>query len=450
MDFTPLSLWRRQFHWHILCFLTVAVLCFIQCNKSSTSPPEPTRIVGVVSDISDSSAIRNANIVVYDANTNAPVSRVFSDSLGVFFIIVEPGTYYIRCAAQGYFANPLPSGKPISFQIDEHKTVDRQIFLARDAVAANTGRISGTIMSTPGSQPVPAALIIALRSSDSLTIGGTSGPDGFFILFNVPQGTYDLQFLKGGFQQDSVPYRIVVASGDSLSGLAITMSSSSSRSLRGKITFLAAKNDIVDITLIHPVSREAIPGLYTFNNANLDYEINAVPAGTYIVWASYRNDGYVVDPDWIRKNGMPTVEFPRMDTIISMNFSVTDTIGIRFPTNPADSVYPVTVTTVTPVFKWSKYPQAKEMIIEVTDIHGTTIWGGYDTAGMILHAQIDALSLDSVPFNFDGSASEALQQGEVYRWKIYADDSADPDIQGLISSSEDLRGLFIIDTTGRY
>jgi hypothetical protein len=32
----------------------------------------------------------------------------------------------------------------------------------------------------------------------------------------------------------------------------------------------------------------------------------------------------------------------------------------------------------------------------------------------------------------------------VYQWKIYADDSADPNIQTLLSSSEDLRGLFQI------
>ncbi len=50
----------------------------------------------------------------------------------------------------------------------------------------------------------------------------------------------------------------------------------------------------------------------------------------------------------------------------------------------------------------------------------------------------------SVLFNFDGTASESLKAGEIYQWKVYADDSRDNGIQTLISASEDLMGIFKI------
>jgi hypothetical protein len=50
----------------------------------------------------------------------------------------------------------------------------------------------------------------------------------------------------------------------------------------------------------------------------------------------------------------------------------------------------------------------------------------------------------SVTFNFDGTASESLQAGEIYQWKLYADFYGTPGVQQLISASEDLMGIFKI------
>jgi len=60
---------------------------------------------------------------------------------------------------------------------------------------------------------------------------------------------------------------------------------------------------------------------------------------------------------------------------------------------------------------------------------------------VVNHTQIDANESSAV-FNFDGSASDALQDGQTYRWKIYADDDATANIQNLISASEDQMALF--------
>jgi hypothetical protein len=169
--------------------------------------------------------------------------------------------------------------------------------------------------------------------------------------------------------------------------------------------------------------------------------LSGIPLGSYIAWASYRNDGYVMDPDWIYKNGLPEVTFATGDTLKTLDFSLTDAIAIVSPTNAADSIYAVPVDTVAPTFTWESYPSTHEYIIEVYDSHGDLIWGGFDTNGVVRHSQISQ-SQTSAVFNFDHSASDTLQNGGIYRWKIYADNSASLNVQGLISSSEDLRGLF--------
>jgi hypothetical protein len=203
---------------------------------------------------------------------------------------------------------------------------------------------------------------------------------------------------------------------------------------------------IVDITNLKETVRnlminDGIPAEDFMVDANKNYLLSGIPLGTYIAWASYRNDGYVMDPDWIYKNGLPVVTFTAADTIQTLDFSVTGAITILSPTNAADSIYPVPVDTVAPTFTWESYSSTHEYIIEVYNSHGDVIWGGFDTNGVVRHAQI-AQQQTSAVFNFDGSASDSLENGGIYRWKIYADNDASLNVQGLISSSEDLRGLF--------
>ena len=60
------------------------------------------------------------------------------------------------------------------------------------------------------------------------------------------------------------------------------------------------------MALTHPLTKETIPGLNAIT-LNRDYTITNVPDGTYLARATYANDGKVIDPDWIIKNGEPLV-----------------------------------------------------------------------------------------------------------------------------------------------
>lgn len=421
----------------------VIILFFAGCTKDSGNNPLLTYAIieGRILTASDSTGIASANVTVYNANTNAPVTRMLTDVEGYYRLTVDGGTYYLNTAAQGFFPIPRSNDAPLPFTAVVNDTVIQSAYLFANPAAISTGSISGTVAS--GTSGISGVLLVAVRNTDSLAISGVTGPDGFFVLYNMVPGSYTIKCYFAGYVQIS-DTSVTIVPNTGLTGVDLHVANAVNGHLTGKITFLASPNSQVDITLVHPITRDAIPGLNTINNATNDYSLSGIPPGAYIAWASYRNDGYVMDPDWIRKNGLPLVTFGAIDTLKTTNFSVTGAITIISPTNVADSVYAIPVTTAKPTFTWESYPSAKEYIIEVIDRSGTVIWGGFDASGVIRHAQIDQHQTSAV-FNFDGSALDSLKNGESYRWKIYADNDATVNVQGLISASEDLRGLFKVE-----
>lgn len=194
--------------------------------------------------------------------------------------------------------------------------------------------------------------------------------------------------------------------------------------------------------MIHSETEDTIPGLSTHNDTNLAYLLESIPPGTYIFWASYRNDGYVMDPDFIYNFGLPqfTLDENSVDDSIP-DFTVTSAVTIISPSNEASVVIPEIIHTDTPTFSWNPYASAKEYIVEVYDSKGNTIWGGYDDTGVVQHPQI-TFHQTNVEFNFDDSATALLQDGKTYRWKVYADNDDAANVQTVISSSENHMGLF--------
>jgi hypothetical protein len=286
-------------------------------------------------------------------------------------------------------------------------------------------------------------VLIIAEETDGSRYSTVTGPDGYFVLFNLPYGSYSLLAYKAGYEAETAIEKVLSSSTPSASA-TITLKEVSGATLQGKVTFLASENSVVDISLVDPATFSAVPGLSTFSDTSgLDYEINNIPSGTFLAWASFRNDGYVMDPDWIFKNpDVLEVTFTEGDTV-DLDFSVTDAVIINSPTNPYDSIYAVIADSTTPTFNWDEYPSAKEYIIEVRKMNGEIIWGGFNSDGSINHHKIDSQT-SSVVFDFDGTASEILKAGEIYQWKVYADDDRADGVQTLISASEDLLGIFEI------
>jgi len=427
-------LFKKSFH--LIKLFVLGFIFIIGCSDDTVEPEPPTIIQIIAKSNSDSTNIVGANVVLYNANSGESVSRTFSGNNGVAeFQNVNAGDYFVRISAQGFNELPQGSVSPIPFSSLSGQTVSQTYYMSR--LQGTFGKIDGTV-----NPKLSGFLIVAKSSGMNSEYHTYSGPDGYFVLFNVPYESYQVDAIKSGYQSVSQP-QVALSSGSSSATVQININPITGSKLTGKVTFLAADNGIVDISLLDKISHTVVNGLTTEIDTSRNYVINNIPAGEYIAWASYENDGYVMDPDWIFKNpGALNVSFSS-DTTKQRNFSVTDAISIISPTNPPGEIIPSVVDSLIPTFHWNAYPQTKEYIIEVRDINGNLIWGGFNANGEIRHTQIPK-EWNSVKFNFDGSAISPLISGNVYQWRIYADDDATANIQTLLSSSEDLMGLFQI------
>lgn len=403
------------------------------------SPPAPGVLKVVVRSIVDSSLVSNSNVVLYQAENNEAVLRDLTDPDGTVYFDVEAGNYYLNISAQGFVSVPPENFTPIAFFVALEDTMEKDIFLNVLENTGNTGYVLGSV-----NPAINNFLILAEAQSTQKKYSTVSGPDGFFVLFNLPYGTYEMDALKSGYKMDA-PVSASISSMADVDTVSIPVSVYQGSVLVGSVTFLASENSTVDITLLDPETRAVIPGLSVRSDTTgLNYRIEGIPDGSYIAWASLENDGYVIDPDWLFKNpGGLDITFATSDTL-ELDFSVTGAIIIVSPTNPADSTVASMAESQVPVFRWEPYPSAKEYFIEVKDYGGNVLWGGLNGDGTVNHAFIGA-GADSVVYNFDSQpGAPALQPGEIYQWRLWADIGTHVDsfAEQLISSSEDLRGIF--------
>ena len=328
---------------------------------------------------------------------------------------------------------------PIPFFVSPEDTTGREIWLDDHGDAGMTGSIQGYIDPAE-----PNFLVLAESTGGQGEFTTASGPDGFFVLFNLPYGDYDVRALQAGWLQDA-PVSAMLNDTAKVDTVTVPVTAYDGSVLTGSVSFLASENSTVDITLLDPETRAVVPGLTVMSDpGNLNYRTEGIPDGDYIAWASLANDGYVLDPDWLFKNpGGLDLSFDAVSQV-DLDFSVTGAISLIFPTNPADSTVAAMADSTVPSFRWQPYPSAKEYFIEVRDIDGDVLWGGFNADGTSNHAFIGA-NVGIVPYNFDGQPdAPELEPGQVYQWQIWADLGTKQDmfVEQLISSSEDLRGIF--------
>ena len=108
---------------------------------------------------------------------------------------------------------------------------------------------------------------------------------------------------------------------------------------------------------------------------------------------------------------------------------------------------PLAVTSTTPTFSWEAYSSTDNYVIEVSDINGNVIWGGFNNTGTVtvMNFPIPKITT-SIAYNSNGTATQPLKSGQIYRWRIFASksDISDPRGWKLISVSEEQQGLIKI------
>ena len=424
----------------LLTSLFILSVLISSCSNDDDGAPTTGQLTGTVTDASTQEALVDVKILIFDASTNSPsTTSATSDAQGAFTVDLLPGDYYLKFFKQGYNSVPAPGIAPVSFTITAGQTTTQTAEMSASEIA-NGGYISGKV--SEGSAGVSGALVIAENSSADQAYSTISDNEGNYSIYNVPAGNYQVKAFLSNY--NSSPAAATVVSNTETLDINVAVTAGASGVLEGTIRNLATDNKDVDVTLVHPITKETIPGLSTVS-VNQSYTMSNIPNGTYIARATYQNDERVMDPDRIAKFGEPEVTFA--GNTIELTFDITNAVTLNSPSNAATSTQPVEINSTNPTFEWTAYSSTSDYVIEVVDlISGNVVWGGFDYSGTApVKNIVIPSSQKSVVFNYDGSASiNALVAGRTYRWKIYASKNDQNSVTGwsLISSSEDQLGLF--------
>ena len=419
-----------------LLLLTLITPLVLSCNKDNDEP-SPTGIVrGIITDGTSSEVLSGVRVVLFDANTNQATGDIFTTDVdGIYSFTIAGGNYFINLTKQGYADIPTKGVSASPFTITNGSELDNPVQMFTNG-ETNIGWISGKLTSADA--PVGGSLVVAVNGTNGIST--ISDSEGNYVIYNVPMATYTVKAWSAGVNSPEVSAAVTANTETSEVNLAI--SSTVGSAVSGAVTFLATANIEVDVALTHPITEEAIPGLSTMTSGGT-YTLENTPDGEFLARASYANDGIVIDPDWIVKNGEPFVTVSGGNA--TRNFSVTNAVSLVSPTNDASSTNPVTSSS-TPTFTWTGYSSTSDYVIEVTDANGNVIWGGFNADWTIKNITIPS-SETTIMFNSDGNATEALMSGKIYRWSIYASKNNVQSATGweLISVSENQRGLIIIE-----
>ncbi len=412
----------------------------------------PTTIVGEVFDSDTLEPIEGARVVVIDNDTMAAAAPVaITDAGGNFSQRVvlredqESMGFTLSVAAEGYMPFPDPPLRPaIPEQVFRFTTSDTvPVALIHDASLEGLGSIAGTV-ALGGGTGLGGFLVIAAGTAGN-DMSTVSDVDGSYVLLNVPDGTWNMAALMGGYSRGSLD-GVEVAGGADVIDADMTVEEGTAGSVSGSTNFVAGGTPPASVVLFYPGTLEAVPGLRVMTDGN--FVIEDVPDGTYDVYATYDNDCNVQDPDsQLAHTAIQRVTVAGAPIVIDTTFNVTDALPVTGIWGAVPCVHDdnsILVVTFepsdVPIFTWEDYPGSTQgYAIEVIDVFGNVAWGGFETDGTPLQ-------------RFDPHVTEAtyagdpLQPGYNYRWSVWAlaNDSGSPLGFRYISQTENLRGLFEI------
>lgn len=425
------------------CFALSFVSFLAACSGGGGKDADTGTITGTVTRASDGAGLGNIRIVVFEAATNSPMGGAITTSAnGNYSASLDPGTYYLRFSGQGYLDVPDKSVAPLPIPVAADSESVYDVEMTTNGLTS-IGWIHGRVVE--GSTGVAGVLVV---SSDGVNAySAITDASGYYDIFNVPPGTYTVTVFTSGRNATPV-MNVIVTANQQTTAANVVVTSGATGVVTGQVSFLATTAVPVDVALVHPITKESIPGVSVLVDTagGTNYTITGVPNGTYFARASFGNDGRVIDPDYIVKFGEPNVTV-NSDTV-ELDFSLTGSVTLNSPTNPAESTSPLVIPDSLPRFSWTAYPSSTGgYVVEVTNANGAVIWGGFTNQTRNFNIPDDSTAIN---YNFNGTASAALLPGKTYRWRIYAakNVAGGSDTTGwgykLISVSEEQRGLIKI------
>jgi hypothetical protein len=415
---------------------------------------EPVVVRGRVFDLSDDAAIEGAHVLGLDDSPIAVTDIAVSIADGSYALELpvvrdtegtpQESFFTLRSSADAYETFPggirtaLPINTTIAVQADGEWTIEGTVtdiaLLPLEDVDAPRVSISGTVVAGDLSNGV---LVVA---EGTTTRSAITGADGSFTVFNVPPGEISLRGYRAGLQV--TPLEITAADAD-LEGQDLLRNETPLNSLTGSLQFVNSPTfDTTSVVLAvkstfsDTFGRGDVPaGLRDPTEGPVSvmgsFMIDEIPDGTYVILASFENDGGVRDPDTnIAGTETLTLTLPDPDqgndVTIQESFKVTEALEVLSPGVDA----PEAVTSA-PVLSWADDSSEEYHQLQVFDAYGNEVWG------MAMVTAPGGNQPLEVPY------AGPLDPGMFYQFRAtsWRAPGGDP---APISRTEDLRGVFFV------
>lgn len=411
----------------------------------------PVTIAGMVFDASDESPIEGAQVIALDDFQTAVSDVAVTDPAGNYSLRVpvirnDDGTpapeqrFTLRASAADY--QSFPGGVRTALPVSATEAVDGVI----DTPITDISMVP--LPSAQQGQPKITGSVNAADAGGVLVVAETSGGGysavtdkaGNFTIFNVPDGSYEVRGYAAGLQ--IVPESVSVSGAD-VADVVLGLSDEALGTIEGSVNIVNAPGGSATSVVLVTAStyddtfvkgevgrglRAPLSGPPTVTGA---FTIEGVPAGEYVVLASFENDDLVRDPDPnIAGTQVVTVTVERPGQTISLeSFKITEALAVIGP--GADEPEAVTGT---PTLRWADDSSEDFYSVVVYDSFGNLVWED----GMVPGVS----GGDEVSVTYGGPALEA---GMYYQFR--ATSWRQPGMQqpGAISTTEDLRGVFYVE-----
>lgn len=423
---------------------------------------QPVLTRGMVFDATTEAAIEGAHVLALDDQASALTDVAITDAAGAYQldipVVRNPDgspveiIFTLRASAQDY--QTFPSGIRPSLPISTSDVVvgDEGDWVLDSALTdiallplptEEQGRasIAGTVVAGDRS----AGVLVVAEDGPQNGLSAISDLAGAYVIFNVPDGSYEVRGYAAGVQLE--PASAEMAGAD-LTGVDLVESSAGLGTISGNIQLVNAPGDaatsvvlVVESTFNDTFVRGEVPrGLRSPlsgpPDVTGDFIIADVPAGSYVVLAAFENDDLVRDPDpniagtQIVHVTMPS---PGQDITVEESFKVTEALEVVGP--GAEDPEPVSSA---PTLEWADDSSEDFYTVVVYNAYGDLVWCLSDQMSECDGPNVPGVSgEDTVTVPYGGP----LEAGMYYQFRAtsWRSPGGEP---GPISTTEDLRGVF--------
>ena len=386
--------------------------------------------------------IPDAVVSAQDVNDQPVTTTDVTDLNGAYELDVSRArnsAVKLRAAAAGY--ESFPSGIRRSLPIDLSGAVRQGEVLVVSGLETDVAlepleSVSG-LGSISGSVEDYGALVVAEGPVVRSAVSDVNGP---YVIFNLPAGTYQVTAYAAGAQ--FVPVSANVTDGAQTQDVNLARSNATLGSVSGNVNMVNAPGGSVTSVVLVVASTfndvtvrgDVPPGLRAPRtgspNVSGSFTIDNVPNGTYKVLAAFENDDLVRDPDPnIAGTQIVEVTVAGNATSLPTSFKITGALDV---TSPGGGDGPTAVSG-TPTFIWADDSSEDYYTLEVFDTSGNIVWSDPDVPGVSGSPTVSVLY-----------GGPSLEIGHTYQFRATSWRSSGGQDPGPISSSEDLKGVFII------